>query len=124
MVRAMTCIMCPMGCDLTVKTGADAGAEKILVTGNTCPKGREYAVQEMTDPQRNIATSVLVKGGELPLVSVRLDHMIPKNRIFDVMAEIRKQSLEAPVFAGQVVIENVLGLGANVIVTKHVGRVQ
>ena len=122
MVRQMTCIMCPMGCDLTVKTGADAGTDEILVTGNTCPKGREYALQEMTDPQRNIATSVLVKGGELPLASVRLDHMIPKDRIFDVMAEIRKQSLEAPVHAGQVVIENVLGLGANVIVTKHVGR--
>ena len=122
MVREMTCIMCPMGCDLTVKTGAAAGADEILVTGNTCPKGKEYALQEMTDPQRNIATSVLVKGGELPLASVRLDHMIPKNRIFDVMAEIRKQSLEAPVYAGQVVIENVLGLGANVIVTKHVGQ--
>ena len=140
MVRQMTCIMCPMGCELTVKTGADietgigtdtaadaaadTGSGGILVMGNTCPKGKEYAVQELTDPHRNIATSVLVNGGELPLVSVRLDHAIPKDRIFDVMAEIRKQSLEAPVKSGQVVIENVLGLGANVIATKHVERVQ
>lgn len=126
MIRQMTCIMCPMGCDLTVKTGndteTDRGTGEILVTGNTCPKGKEYAVQELTDPQRNIATSVLIKGGELPLASVRLDHAIPKDRIFDVMAEIRKRSLEAPVRAGQVVIENVLGLDANVIVTKHVER--
>lgn len=98
------------------------GTGEILVTGNTCPKGKEYAVQELTDPQRNIATSVLIKGGELPLASVRLDHAIPKDRIFDVMAEIRKWSLEAPVRVGQVVIENVLGLDANVIATKHVER--
>lgn len=126
MIRQMTCIMCPMGCDLTVKTGndteTDRGSAEILVTGNTCPKGKEYAVQELTDPQRNIATSVLIKGGELPLASVRLDHAIPKDRIFDVMTEIRKRSLEAPVRAGQVVIQNVLGLDANVIATKHVER--
>lgn len=122
MVRQMTCIMCPMGCDLTVKSGEDAGGEQFLVSGNTCPKGKEYAMQEMTNPQRNIATSVLVKGGELPLASVRLNHTIPKDRIFDVMAEIRRQSLDAPVRAGQVVIADVLGLGADVIVTKQVGR--
>lgn len=49
-----------------------------------------------------------------------LTHAIPKARIFDVMAEIRKQKLTAPVKAGEVVIENVLGLGSNVIVTKSV----
>jgi len=111
-----------MGCDLTVKTGGDAGAEQIAVSGNTCPKGREYAVQEMTDPRRNIASSVLVRGGELPLVSVRLSRAVPKDRIFDVMAEIRRQVLDAPVAMGQVVIRDVLGLGSDVIATKPVGK--
>ncbi len=122
MVREFTCIMCPLGCDLRAEIIPGANEEEILVTGNTCKKGKEYAMQELTDPQRNIATSVLVEGGELPLASVRLTHAIPKNRIFDVMGEIRKQKLTAPVKAGQVVIENVLGLKSNVIVTKSVGR--
>lgn len=122
MVRQFTCIMCPMGCEVTAE-GRESGEIKngeILVTGNTCPKGREYAVQELTNPMRNIASSVLVEGGELPLASVRLDRPVPRDRIFDVMAEIRKQKLKAPVKAGQVVIENVLGLGSSVIVTKNI----
>lgn len=123
MVREFTCIMCPLGCDLRAETGQGEMGEEILVTGNTCPKGKEYAIQELTDPQRNIATSVLVAGGELPLVSVRLTRAIPKNRIFDVMGEIRRQKLAAPVRAGEIVIENVLGLGSDVIVTKDVGEI-
>ena len=65
---------------------------------------------------------MLVTGGELPLVSVRLDKPIPKGRIFDVMRQIQKQRLTAPVQAGQIVIENVLGLQSNVIATKYVGK--
>ena len=120
MVREFTCIMCPLGCDLRAEAGQGENEDEILVTGNTCRKGKEYAVQELTDPQRNIATSVLVFGGELPLASVRLTRAIPKERIFDVMAEIRKQRLTAPVKAGQIVIQDVLGLGSDVIVTKTV----
>lgn len=82
MVREFTCIMCPLGCDLRAETGQGPERNEITVTGNTCKKGKEYAIQELTDPQRNIATSVLVTGGELPLASVRLTRPIPKNRIF------------------------------------------
>ena len=69
---------------------------------------------------RNIATSILVEGGEMPLASVRLSAPIPKAKIFDVMNEIRKVKRTAPVHEGEVVIENVLGLGRNVIVTRTV----
>ncbi len=69
---------------------------------------------------RNIATSILVEGGEMPLASVRLSAPISKARIFDVMNEIRKIKRSAPVYEGEVVIENVLGLGSNVIVTRTV----
>lgn len=120
MVRQFTCIMCPLGCELSTEIVIQDGAEKISVTGNTCKRGREYAIQELTDPRRNIATSVLVIGGELPLASVRLDRSIPKNRIFDVMNEIKKQTLHAPVNAGDIIIENILDLGSNVIATKSI----
>lgn len=115
MLRTFTCIMCPQGCEITAKT-----AEQITVSGNKCPKGEAYVRQELTNPMRNIATSILVEGGELPLASVRLTSPIPKARIFDVMAEIRKVTRRAPVYEGEVVITNVLGLGSDVIVTKTV----
>lgn len=118
MLREFTCIMCPQGCTIEVEV---EGTEVRSVSGNRCPKGKAYVTQEIVDPQRNIASSVLVRGGELPLASVRLTKTIPKARIFDVMDQIRQVTVDAPVEAGTVVIHDVLGLGSDVIVTKTVG---
>ena len=120
MKKKYTCIICPNGCEITVELDGEGVIKS--VEGHTCKKGEEYVRQELTHPVRTIATSVLVKGGELPLASVRVDAPIPKEHIFDAMEEIRKVSLEAPTKIGQVVIENLLGTGANVIVTKNVKR--
>ena len=119
MRRTFTYIVCPNGCEIEAEY---EGIQVLSVTGNLCPKGKTYVTQELIDPRRTIATSVCVAGGEWPLASVRLTQAIPKDRIFDVMAEINKQKLTAPVHIGDVVIENVLGLGSDVIVTKNVGK--
>lgn len=116
MLRTFTCIMCPQGCEIT----AEGANPPYSLTGNKCKKGAAYVEQELTAPMRNIATSILVDGGELPLASVRLSAPIPKDRIFDVMAEIRRIRRTAPVHEGDVVIPDVLGLGSDVIVTKTV----
>lgn len=117
MLRKFTCIVCPNGCEIEVRT--DEAGERV-VTGALCPKGEAYVNQELVNPQRTIATSVLVKGGVLPLASVRLTAPVPKERLFDVMAEIKSLSVEAPVTAGTILIKNVLGFDSDVIVTKHV----
>ena len=119
MLREFICIMCPMGCALkaTVEDGRVTD-----VTGNTCPKGREYAVREVTAPVRNIATSVFIEDGELPLASVRLTAPIPKGDIFRAMEQIRSVRLSAPVRIGQVVIKGLLGTESDVIITKNVDR--
>lgn len=119
MTREFTCIICPNGCDITAEY---EGTQVAKITGATCPKGEDYVRQELTDPQRNIATSVPVEGGELPLTSVRLNRPIPKARIFPVMEAIRTVKLQAPVAIGQVALADVCGLGADVIVTKNVAR--
>ncbi|MDD3251291.1 MAG: DUF1667 domain-containing protein [Lachnospiraceae bacterium] len=117
MLREFTCIICPNGCEIEAEI--EDGKVRSL-TGAACPKGEAYVRQELTDPQRNIATSVLVEGGELPLASVRLTNPIPKKEILNAMAEIRKASVKAPVVAGTVVIQNILGYESDVIVTKGV----
>lgn len=119
MLRGFTCIMCPLGCDLEVNVEDGAILE---LKGNSCPKGKEYVIQEVTAPVRNIATSVLVEGGDLPLASVRLTAPIPKEDIFKGMEEIRKIHMKAPLHIGQVVIKGLLGTNADVIITKHVER--
>lgn len=117
MLRTFTCIICPNGCEIQAETD---GTRILSIEGATCPKGEDYVRQELTDPRRNIATSVLVKGGTLPLASVRLTAPIPKDRIFDAMAQIRALSVEAPVQAGTVILKGILGYDSDVIITKSV----
>ena len=121
MTRSFTCIICPNGCEITAEYEGDT---VYAVRGATCPKGDAYVRQELTDPQRNIATSVLVEGGELPLASVRLSHPIPKKDIFRVREVINPVRPQAPPAVGQVVLYNVCGLDADVIITKNVARAQ
>lgn len=118
MKKEYTCIICPNGCEMEAEI---EGTKVIGIEGATCKKGKEYVEQELVDPQRNIATSVLVENGDMPLVSVRLSNTIPKAKIFAVMNEIKQVKLTAPVTLGQIVIKNVLELNADVIATKHVG---
>ena len=117
MIREFTCIICPNGCDL-VATIED---NKIIsIEGALCDKGNKYAEQEIIDPQRTISSLVVVNNGEIPLASVRLSKPISKDRIFDVMNEIKKIKLDAPVTIGTVVRKNILGLDSDLIVTKNV----
>ena len=122
MIREYTCIMCPRGCEIQAEL--DDNGKLVSVSGNHCDKGRDYVTQELTAPMRNIATSVLVEGGDMPLVSVRLSRPIPKARIFDAVQAIHELRLTAPVEQGTVLIENLLGLGADVLATKTVERVR
>ena len=92
------------------------------VTGAGCPRGEAYFIQEITDPRRTLTSSVLVTDGELPLCSVRLTEPIPIARIPDVMKEIRKMKVEAPLESGTVLIRDVLGLGSDVIATKTIRK--
>ena len=119
MNRTLTCILCPNGCELEV---VYEGKEVLSVSGNKCPKGAGYAEQEIKNPMRNIASSVKLEDGSMPLVSVRLTGPIPKVKIMDVMAEIRSASVTAPVKIGDIVIADVLGLGVDVVATRNVGR--
>ncbi len=117
MKTTFTCIVCPNGCEVEAEY---EGKKVFSVTGNLCPKGKDYVTQELVDPRRTIASSVRVTGGAMPLASVRLTRAIPKDRIFDVMREINSVVLAAPVKIGDIVIPNVLGLDSDVIVTKNI----
>lgn len=120
MKHLLTCIVCPNGCDIEVKTARDGTI--LSIEGQTCRRGEAFARQEILDPQRTISSSVRLIGGELPLVSVRLNRPVPKARIPEVMDVIRALTLNAPTRIGDVALSNVLGLDADLIVTKNVPR--
>ena len=112
-MKEFTCIICPRGCRLTVD-------DNMNVTGNTCPRGKQYAISELTNPVRTITSSVRVNNRDDLLVSVKTSGSIPKGKIFDVMEEINKLSVEAPTRIGDVVKKDILGLGVDIIVTKNI----
>ncbi len=115
--KELICIGCPMGCNLT----AVMEDGKVLeVTGNTCPRGNDYAVKELTNPTRIVTSTVCVEGGQLPVVSVKTASDIPKGKIFDCINELKGVVLKAPVHIGDVVVDNVAGTGVSVIATKNI----
>ena len=119
MKRTYTCIVCPNGCEIEAEY---EGGSVLSVSGNLCPRGRDYVTSELVDPRRTIASSVRVLGGAMPLASVRLTAPIPKARLFDAMRAINGVTLTAPVSIGDVVIHRLLGLDCDVIATRNVGR--
>lgn len=117
MKRELVCIVCPNNCDMVLDL--DGGSIQ-GVAGAACKKGEEYAHQEAIYPRRTFSTLVRVHGGSLPVVSVRVTDAIPRDRIFDIIALLKGLSLTAPVAMNQVVVRDVLGLGADVIATKNI----
>ena len=118
--KKMVCTVCPMGCRLTV-TRDDAG--NLTVQGNTCKRGERYGMDEFTDPQRTVTTSVYVDGGQLPVVSVRTKTPISKTRIQDVLEALNGFRAQAPLEVGQVLIENIAGTGADLVATRKIRKV-
>ena len=74
MKRELTCIVCPIGCALTVSD--ESGA--LTVEGNTCPRGAVYGKNEVTNPTRTLTTTVRIANREKTVVAVKSDRPIPK----------------------------------------------
>lgn len=110
-MNELVCIVCPRGCTLRAERDGDA----IRVTGNGCRRGEEFAKTELTAPMRTLCTTVRTVFPGAPVLPVKLSAEIPRDQIFPVMEAINAVTLEKPVAMGGVILENVLGLGADVV---------
>ena len=115
--RNITCIVCPIGCKILIKTD---GTQFEIVEGNKCKRGIEYARSEALDPRRMLTTSVLVNDGEWPLASVKSSKPVPKEKLFSVLKEIGGTAVKAPVNSGQIIIKNTANTGIDIVATKTV----
>lgn len=121
--KELVCILCPNGCRLEIELGERETIDVGRVSGNLCEKGPQWAMQEILNPVRSISSSVLVKGGVFPLVSVKTDTPVPREKIFDVMREIKKLVLEAPIHIGERLLENPAGVACTVVATRDDPRI-
>lgn len=113
-LKKITCIVCPNGCKLTIIQEN----EELLVEGNKCKRGMEFGINEIKNPLRSIASTVNTIYKEMPRLPVRTDGLIPKSKIFNVMREISKVVITNHVDINEVIIENVLNTGVNIISTS------
>ena len=120
MIKEMVCIRCPKGCQMKVEY---EGTKVLKVSGNSCSKGKDYAVDEITKPVRIVTSTVKVLNGELPVVPVKTSKAVRRNLIFDVMNEIYKAEVKAPVKEGQIIIKNPAKCGADVVSTLELKKV-
>ncbi len=112
--KEMTCIRCPLGCALTA-TADEKG--NITVTGNTCPKGEEYALGEIRDPRRTVTSTVRIKGRQNRVVSVKTSEDIPKGKIMECMEALGRIEAVPPVEIGDILLKNVADTGADILAT-------
>lgn len=121
MESKITCIICPIGCEMTIhhKEGIITNIE-----GHQCKKGIGYAKEELLNPVRTLTTTVKVDRGIIPLVSVRTNKPIPKEKLFQVMDAVAEIEVHAPVMIGDILVKNLLGLDAHLIATKNVDIVE
>ena len=118
--RELTCIGCPLGCQITVTM---ENGEVKDVAGYTCARGEKYAREEVTNPTRIVTSIVRVEGGDLAAVSVKTKDVIPKGKIFDILAEIKPVIVKAPVKIGDVIVPDVAGTGVDIVATKNIQAV-
>ena len=113
--RNLTCIVCPKGCQLKVTFGDNNEIEEI--TGYTCKRGLVYAETECTHPRRTVTSTVITEKGNV--ISVKTSDTVPKEDMFNVMAEINRAVAKSDVKIGDVIIKNVCGSGADVVATSN-----
>lgn len=111
MKNQMTCILCPRGCSLSV-------TKELSVTGNGCPRGEKYAIEESTNPVRTVTATVRVANRKDTMLSVKTEKPVPKGKMMDVMALLRSMTVTAPISLGSVLLSDVLG--TKIIATQKV----
>lgn len=115
--KEMICIVCPNGCKLEVTY-----EDTITVKNALCPKGMQYARDELLNPVRNLTSTVKVLEGVLPLVSVRSNKPVPKDKLVEIVRFLKTIEIKAPVEFQQIIYEDIFNTGVDIIATRRVEK--
>ena len=117
------------GCRATRTSGsvycAKHAREKIKKTKSMCSKAdcyrsKEFAVNEVTDPKRTVTSTCKTSFKDIPVVAVKTSGEIRKEDINKVIEEINKVTINKRMKIGDVVIENVLNSGVNIVISSNI----
>lgn len=113
MEKDFICIVCPRGCRIHVDNDSN-------ITGNSCIRGEQYVRNELTCPKRMLTSTVRINSTKYSRLPVISSEELPKDLIETVVKELDKVSLTVPVHLHDIIIENVLGTGVNIIATRSI----
>jgi CxxC motif-containing protein len=113
------CINCPLSCSLEL---IEEDGEVLEVKGNECNVGKKYAEEEFRNPRRTVTTTVTVRGGLLPLLPVVSESPVPKDMVRDAVKVLSRITVDAPVEEGQVVYQDILGTGVDIVSSRKLGK--
>ena len=117
MTGEFTCVLCPTSCVVSAEWNE---TELLRIDRAQCKLARDYVWGEIFDPRRALTSTVVVHGGDLPLVSVKADRPVPKGLVLDIVRRLSQVAAEAPIDVGDVLVPDVLGTGANIVATRKI----
>ncbi len=111
MKKEFTCIVCPVGCKLVV--------DGDQISGNRCPRGLAYALQEIKDPKRVVTTTVATNSPIKRRLAVKTDRPIAKALVFDVVKTLRAIVIRNNIDVGDIIISNILDTDVNIVASDE-----
>lgn len=100
--RIVTCTECPNGCQVNVQLDE----EKIVqISDFMCPRGKEYAKNEIIAPRRVLTTTVKTQDGRV--FAVKTDAPVLKKNLFEIMKKVNSITAKTPVNIGDVIYKNI-----------------
>ena len=104
--NTITCILCPNSCEIDEN-----------LKGGKCPKGAEYALEEMRAPKRILTSSIKIEN-EDALVSVRTKTPLPKEMIPEAINKLRQMTVTPPIKCGDLICSDFMLRGIDLIATR------
>ncbi len=117
--KKITCITCPIGCQLTITKEEDKLVE---ISGNKCPRGTVYAKNEFYNPKRALTSTVKIIGGTIEQLPVKTKEPIPKEKVKEAMLILKDLTTQAPVKTGDVILDDLVKTGIPLIATRSVRK--
>ena len=107
----LTCVLCPKGCRVTIDSATGE------TDGNQCPKGEDYARQEVKAPARVLTTTL--KRADGSLLPVKTSKAVPRDRLTALARSLAGVTVpDGPFPWGAVVLADPFGLGADVVAAE------
>jgi CxxC motif-containing protein len=117
-MKYVTCTVCSIGCPIFV----EAVDEQVRISGNQCAKGEEFAKTKTASPARSITTTVRTVFPRIPVLPVRTNGEVPKEKVTEIIGELSKVVITKKIGIGEIVAANILGTGCDVIAASDVLR--